>query len=227
MLRVGLIGCGFMGTMHANCYKNLEDVELVAFADLRREKAEELAKGTNAALYSDGKDLIENAEVDVIDICLPTYLHAEYALLAMEKVKYVFVEKPVTLTVRESKALLKKQAETGAEVQVGQVIRFWDEYVALKNILDEGKYGKVVNANFRRLSPRPTWGWNNWLLDTALSGGAGSELGTGGMATKIRAARIATDAGCDMIITNGAYPERLYDIVDGLDVGTRFYARKR
>ena len=176
MLRVGLIGCGFMGTMHANCYKNLEDVELVAFADLRREKAEELAKGTNATLYSDGKDLIANAEVDVIDICLPTYLHAEYALLAMEKVKYVFVEKPVTLTVCESKALLKKQAETGAEVQVGQVIRFWDEYVALKNILDEGKYGKVVNANFRRLSPRPTWGWNGWLLDDKLSGGAGQDL---------------------------------------------------
>ncbi len=176
MLRVGLIGCGFMGTMHANCYKNIEGVEIVALADLRREKAEELAAGTNATIYSEGKDLIANAELDVIDICLPTYLHAEYALLAMEKVKYVFVEKPVTLTVKESKALLKKQAETGAEVQVGQVIRFWDEYVELKKILDTGKYGKVVNANFRRLSPRPTWGWNSWLLDTALSGGAGQDL---------------------------------------------------
>ena len=176
MLRVGLIGCGFMGTMHANCYKNIEGVEIVALADLRREKAEELAAGTNATLYSEGKDLIANAELDVIDICLPTYLHAEYALLAMEKVKYVFVEKPVTLTVKESKALLKKQAETGAQVQVGQVIRFWDEYVELKKILDTGKYGKVVNANFRRLSPRPTWGWNSWLLDTSLSGGAGQDL---------------------------------------------------
>lgn len=176
MLRVGLIGCGFMGTMHANCYKNIEGVEIVALADLRREKAEELAVGTNATLYSEGKDLIANAELDVIDICLPTYLHAEYALLAMEKVKYVFVEKPVTLTVKESKALLKKQAETGAQVQVGQVIRFWDEYVELKKILDTGKYGKVVNANFRRLSPRPTWGWNSWLLDTSLSGGAGQDL---------------------------------------------------
>ena len=176
MLRVGLIGCGFMGTMHANCYKNIEGVELVALADLRAEKAEELAKGTNATLYSDGKDLIEKAELDVIDICLPTYLHAEYALLAMEKAKYVFVEKPVTLTPEESKALIKKQKETGAQVQVGQVIRFWDEYVELKKILDSGKYGKVVNANFRRLSPRPTWGWNGWLLDTALSGGAGQDL---------------------------------------------------
>ena len=176
MIRVGLIGCGFMGTMHANCYKNIEGVEIVALADLRAEKAEELKAGTNATIYTEGKDLINNAEVDVIDICLPTYLHAEYAMLAMEKVKYVFVEKPVALTVKEAKAMQKKQAETGAKVQVGQVIRFWDEYVELKKIYESGKYGKVVNANFRRLSPRPTWGWNGWLLDTALSGGACQDL---------------------------------------------------
>ena len=176
MLKVGLIGCGFMGTMHANCYKNLEGVELVALADIRREKAEELAAGTNATLYGDGMDLIKNADVDVIDICLPTYLHAEYALAAMDKVSYLFVEKPVTLTAEEGDALLKKSAETGCKVQVGQVIRFWDEYVALRNIVRAGTYGKVVNANFRRLSPTPTWGWNNWLHNTDVSGGAGQDL---------------------------------------------------
>jgi len=176
MLKVGLIGCGFMGTMHANCYKNIAGVEIVAIADVRREKAEELAKGTNAKLYGDGKDLIANAKVDVIDVCLPTYLHAEYAMLAMEKAKYVFVEKPVALTVEEGKAMINKAKETGAQVQVGQVIRFWDEYVELKKIIESGVYGKVVNANFRRISPRPEWGWNNWLLDTSLSGGAGQDL---------------------------------------------------
>ena len=108
MLKVGLIGCGFMGAMHANCYKNIEGVELVAFADLRKEKAEELAAGTNATIYSDGKDLIASADVDIIDICLPTYLHAEYAMAAMDKVKYVFVEKPVALTVAEGKAMIEK-----------------------------------------------------------------------------------------------------------------------
>ena len=176
MLKVGLIGCGFMGAMHANCYKNIEGVELVALADLRPEKAQELALGTHATLYGDGKDLIANAEVDVIDICLPTYLHAEYAMLAMEKVKYVFVEKPVALTKKEGEAMLKKSEETGCQVQVGQVIRFWDEYVALRKIVASGVYGKVVNANFRRISPRPTWGWEDWLLDTARSGGAGQDL---------------------------------------------------
>lgn len=176
MLKVGLIGCGFMGAMHANCYKNIEGVELVALADIRREKAEELAKGTQAVLYGDGMELIEHADVDVIDICLPTFLHAKYALAAMDKVKYVFVEKPVTLTIEESEALIKKSEKTGCNIQVGQVIRFWDEYVALKEMVDAKTYGCVVNANFRRISPRPDWGWNDWLLDTALSGGAAQDL---------------------------------------------------
>jgi predicted dehydrogenase len=176
MLKVGLIGCGFMGSMHANCYKNIEGVRLVALADLRSEKAEELAKGTDAAIFSDGMDLIAEADVDIIDICLPTYLHAEYALAAMDKAKYVFVEKPVALTVEEGRRLIEKSKATGCQVQVGQVIRFWDEYVALKKIIASGEYGKVINANFRRISPRPEWGWQNWLLDTKLSGGAGQDL---------------------------------------------------
>jgi len=176
MLKVGLIGCGFMGSMHANCYKNIEGVELAAVADLRREKAEDVAAGTNARIFAEGMDLIANADVDIIDICLPTYLHAAHALAAMDKVKYLFVEKPVTLTMEEGDALLAKSAETGCQVQVGQVIRFWDEYVALREIWEEKKYGKVVNANFRRISPSPDWGWNNWLHDPALSGGAGQDL---------------------------------------------------
>ena len=60
----------------------------------------------------------------------------------------------------------------------------------------------------------------------ALGGGAGSALGTGGMVTKIRAAEIATAAGCDMIIANGAYPELLYNVMDGNLAGTKFYAKR-
>ena len=176
MLKVGLIGCGFMGSMHANCYKNIPGVEIAAVADLRSDKARDAAAGTSATVYADGKDLLAEAEVDIIDICLPTYLHAEYALLAMDKVRYVFVEKPVALTAEEGALLLEKAQKVGACVQVGQVIRFWDEYVALAEIVKSGVYGKVVNANFRRISPRPEWGWENWLLDCKRSGGAGQDL---------------------------------------------------
>ena len=60
----------------------------------------------------------------------------------------------------------------------------------------------------------------------ALAGGAGSSLGSGGMATKLRAAQIAMDAGIDMVITNGENPESLYDVVDGKAIGTRFLGVK-
>ncbi len=60
----------------------------------------------------------------------------------------------------------------------------------------------------------------------ALGGGVGSELGTGGMATKIRAAAMVTACGCDMVIANGEHPENLYDIVEGKSVGTRFLSRR-
>lgn len=60
----------------------------------------------------------------------------------------------------------------------------------------------------------------------ALAGGVGSSLGTGGMATKLRAAKMVTAVGCDMVITNGEHPERLYDIAQGKDVGTRFVAKE-
>ena len=94
----------------------------------------------------------------------------------MDKVKYLFIEKPVALNADEGDLLLKKAKETGCNIQVGQVIRFWDEYVVLREIVKSKKYGKVVNANFRRISPRPDWGWENWLTDARRSGGAAQDL---------------------------------------------------
>ena len=61
----------------------------------------------------------------------------------------------------------------------------------------------------------------------ALADGAGSALGPGGMATKLRAARMVTGSGADMVIANGAHPELLYDIADGEPAGTRFKGRRQ
>lgn len=175
-IKIGLIGCGFMGAMHANCYKVIPGVELAAVADIRPEKAKALAEGSGAEIYADGMDLIRNAQVDAIDICLPTYMHTNFALAAMEKVKYIFIEKPVALTKEECDLLEDKQKKTRCQIQVGQVIRFWDEYVKLKEFIDNQTFGKVANASFRRISPRPMWGWEGWLLDDVRSGGACQDL---------------------------------------------------
>ncbi len=170
MLKVGLIGCGFMGGMHSACYNVIDGVEIAAVADVRREKAEEIAKVHNAEIYSCGDELIEKADVDIIDICLPTHLHTSHAIKAMKTKKAVFIEKPVCLTPDEGEALLKAQEETGAQVQVGQVIRLWDEYKWLKEAIDTNKFGKLKSGVFKRLSSVPTWAWEGWLHDPEKSG---------------------------------------------------------
>jgi predicted dehydrogenase len=106
MLKIGLIGCGFMGSMHLNCYLNIPDVKVVAVADVRPEKLSEAVNLSGAEGYATGKELIEKADVDVIDICLPTFLHTSHAVAAMKKGRKVFLEKPACLTREDCELLL-------------------------------------------------------------------------------------------------------------------------
>ncbi|MBQ8759785.1 MAG: Gfo/Idh/MocA family oxidoreductase [Clostridia bacterium] len=175
MIKVGLIGCGFMGGMHAACYKQIKNAKLVAVADVREEKALAVA-GEDTKVYATGMELIENADVDVVDICLPTYLHTSHAVAAMKKGKKVFLEKPACLTKEEGKLLLDVQKETGAIVQVGQVLRFMDEYLFLKKLNDTKEYGNLISATLARKSPLPGWAWEGWLHDTAKSGSVAHDM---------------------------------------------------
>ncbi len=165
MLKVGLVGAGFMGGMHMACYEALAhmDVKITAVADVREEKAKAVAEKTGAEIYKTGLELIQNADVDIIDICLPTHLHTEHAVAAMKKGRAVFLEKPVCGNKEDGELLLKTQAETGAKVMVGQCIRSWSEYKWLKEVIDNNTYGKVLSGVFTRLSNKPNWAWNNWL----------------------------------------------------------------
>ena len=177
MIKVGLIGCGFMGGMHAACYGALAPlgVKVTAVADVRPEFAAKLADETTA-VYATGMELIEQADVDVVDICLPTHLHTAHAVAAMKAGKHVFVEKPICVDEGEMELLLATERETGVKVQVGQVIRQWTEYVWLKETVDSGVYGKVLHGQFRRLSSLPTWAWENWLHQVDKSGGVAVDM---------------------------------------------------
>lgn len=179
MVRIGLIGTGFMGGTHLAAYKQLAakgGFRIAAVADLDTAKAAKLAEGLGAKVFADGDDLLNNADIDTVDICLPTYLHHKFALKALNKGLNVFVEKPLSLNSAQADELARAAADKGVITMVGQCIRFWDEYVYLKDIIRNQTYGKVITAHFRRLSPRPEWGWQNWLLKPELSGGAATDL---------------------------------------------------
>lgn len=157
-LKVGLIGCGGIGAVHARCWMVYgQNIKLVAIADNNVERVQKIADECGAKIYKNGFTLLEQEELDVVDICLPTFLHAEYALKAMDCVKNVIVEKPICLKEEEAKQLLEKQKQTGALIQVAHVVRFMDDYQYLKELVDSGTYGKVIAGNFKRISPRPTW----------------------------------------------------------------------
>ena len=173
MIKVGLIGCGFMGGMHAACYQALagQGVKLTAVADVREEYRNKMAEQYGAEQrYATGMELIAQADVDVIDICLPTDLHVAHAVAAMKAGRNVFLEKPVCAKEEEMALLLETKAATGAKMQIGQVVRFMDEYVWLKQTAESGIYGKILSGSFRRCSSLPTWAWENWLHDPERSG---------------------------------------------------------
>ncbi|GHU97753.1 hypothetical protein FACS1894211_00150 [Clostridia bacterium] len=179
MIKVGLIGLGYMGGTHAAAYGQLLqklNFRVTAVADLDQSKADKTAAQFGAAAYYSGDELLKRGDVNVVDICLPTYLHYEYAEKAIGKGLHVFVEKPLCLNSDEAKKLTGYAKQKKVYAQVGQCIRFWDEYEYLKKVYDNKEFGKVLHAKFRRLSPRPTWGWQNWLMDEKKSGGAMLDL---------------------------------------------------
>ncbi len=176
MIKIGLIGCGYMGRMHTACYNNIDDVKVTAMGQAP-ESARAFARENDAEFYPDGFELIKNSNVDAVDICLPTFLHAKYAVEAMKYGKNVFVEKPAGLTKEERRQMLDMEKMSGVKVQVGQVLRFWDEYDWLKKTVDAGTYGKPVSAVFKRVSPHPGWSVKSWLDDVKLSGGIGIDMG--------------------------------------------------
>ncbi len=170
MITVGLVGLGGMGLMHYSCYLAMGDtVRIVAIAEGNTEKAKPFAEKIGATLYADANTLIEAEKPDVIDICLPTFLHASVAAKAMEKGTSVFIEKPVALFEEEADMLLRVQEKTGAKVQVGQVVRFMRAYRYLKKLVDDKTYGNVISGSFHRLSFRPKWAGGN-LCDYKKSG---------------------------------------------------------
>ncbi|MBO5070256.1 MAG: Gfo/Idh/MocA family oxidoreductase [Roseburia sp.] len=160
MLRVGLIGCGGIGAVHARCWLMLhEEVRLVAIADSNRERANQFIQNTmtEIRIYSNYSEMLEKEILDIADICVPTFLHAEAAVKAMRWVKNIIVEKPVCLMVTEAEQMLKAEKEYGSFVQVAHVVRFTESYSFLKKVVKDGTYGKIVAGYFSRISPRPMW----------------------------------------------------------------------
>lgn len=187
MLKVGLAGIGFMGRTHLDNYIRLEKegypVKLVALCDVDPEKLKgkfvqgnigEAADSYDLSkykLYTNLEDMLDNEDLDVVDLPLPTFLHAEATIKALNKGRHVLCEKPMSLNPELCQAMIDASKKNGKKLMIGQCLRFWPAYEYLKECVDTGKYGKVISGYFFRGGTTPTWSWNNWLLNKEKSGG--------------------------------------------------------
>jgi predicted dehydrogenase len=120
--------------------------------------------------------MIKTAKLDAISLTLPTYLHAEFSARALLRGIHVLCEKPMALDVAHCEGMIKAAESSGKILQIGHCLRFWPEYVAAKEIVDSGKYGKVVAGMFQRLGAPPGWSLDNWFIDEQRSGGVALDL---------------------------------------------------
>ncbi len=192
MLKVGILGFGGIARSHRKGYEILAKegapVELVALCDINPEqfeKAVSINSGSDKTAvspkelyhtYTDLEEMLEKEELDVVDICLPTYLHCEYACKLLKRGYNVQCEKPMGLNAAECQKMLETAKESGKKLMIGMCLRFDAMYLELKKMIDEGTYGKVNSAYFERLSSCPRWGFDGWYHDYDRCGGVAMDL---------------------------------------------------
>jgi len=167
MLKIGLVGVGGISGAHIPAWESMEDVEIVALCDIRPERMEPYPDKRH---YLDFEEMLEKENLDILDICLPTYLHVDFAVKAMEKGIHVICEKPISLKEEDVKRAYSTAKKMNVNFMIAQVLRFWPEYELIKELYDSKKYGQLLSGYMSRLGSCPKWSWDNWMKDPDRSG---------------------------------------------------------
>lgn len=178
-VNIALVGFGFMGNMHAQIYAQLAGARLVGVADPRTElvrgKLKEL--GLDVPVYDSLPELLAaRPETEMVDVCTPLDAHEADALIALESGRHLFCEKPLAPSLAAADRIIAAAKRAGVMAQVGHCIRFWPEYLALRQFVHEDKGGRLLSLSMTRQSGRPEYAANNWLNQEQRSGGAALDL---------------------------------------------------
>lgn len=171
-IKAGVAGIGFIGAVHVEALRRLNNVEVIAIADsnekMARFKAEELYIDT---YYGDYDDMVNNPEIDCIHICTPNYLHYEMAKKALNAGKHVVCEKPLTTGVSEAKELVELAREKGLVNAINFNLRFYPLVHQLKYAIEKGEIGDIFSIHGSYLQDWLFYDMDyNWRLEPELSG---------------------------------------------------------
>ena len=143
-LNIAIVGCGRIAQRHAEHIKKF--AKLTAVCDFKKERADELASKYGVrAFYKIDEILESDLEIDLVSICTPNGLHKEHAIKALKSGRHVLVEKPMALSVKDCEAMIKTAEDFNKRLFVVKQNRFNPPIVALKEIIDENKLGKIFS----------------------------------------------------------------------------------
>ena len=182
---IGLVGLGFMGLTHFRAAQAARGGRVVAMvtSDPRKARGDfSRVKGNfgdggdqvdlkGIRVYPSLDELLADDKVDLIDICLPSYLHADVAVRCLRAGKSVLVEKPVALQPADARRMLKAADSAPGLLMVAQVLKFFPEFEALEKAARTGQYGELLSLHHRRIIAKPNWSDDDWLGDPTRSGG--------------------------------------------------------
>jgi predicted dehydrogenase len=171
MVTIGIVGVGFMGVTHFKAIDKVKGGKVGAIVSRDAAKrggdwrsiqgnfgdgggVQDLSKVKG---YSELDELLADPQIDLVDICLPTSMHVEMTLRALEAGKHVFLEKPITLNLKDADLLITAAKKHKRQFMVAHVLRYFPEFRLLKGLVASGEHGKVLAAHFKRIISLPSW----------------------------------------------------------------------
>jgi UDP-N-acetylglucosamine 3-dehydrogenase len=154
-LRVAVIGAGQMGAFHAETYERLPAAELVALADPDEAAARAVIGRRPVAWDADWRNTLERAEVEAVVVAAPSELHCEIGLGALDAGKHVLVEKPIATTLPDALRMASAARAAQRKLMVGHVERFNPAVAKVRELISEGRLGRVYRAHSERVGPLP------------------------------------------------------------------------
>lgn len=188
MVRIGLVGVGFMGWIHYLGYRNLHGAQLAAICSRDQAKlagdwrsirgnfgppGEQIDLST-VKKYDRIEDMVADPDIDLIDVCNPTHLHPATALAALRAGKHVLVEKAIALTTTDADAMVAAAKTAGKMLLVAHVLPFFPEFKYAAQVIKSGQFGKLLAGHFKRVISRPDWSAD--IGDAAKTGGPAVDL---------------------------------------------------
>lgn len=142
-LRFAIIGCGVIGNIHAECISDLEDAELVAVCDVIEDRSKKLGEKYNCSFYTDINLMLQKENIDIVNICTPSGLHAKCGVICAKAKKHIICEKPIDVNEENAMMLINACEEAGVKLSVISQHRFDSGIVELKKAVENGELGKL------------------------------------------------------------------------------------